>query len=299
MKSKCLLVITGPTAAGKTDLSVDIAQTLDAEILSADARQFYRELHIGTASPSKDNLDAVKHHFVGHLSVSDYYNVAMFEKQALQLLTELFRKSDFALLVGGSGLYIDTVCYGIDELPDPDPAIRKKVHQLYAKEGLPGLRQLLHRVDPDYHSRVDTANHQRIMRALEVCLATGKSFTELRTNNQKQRPFSVKKVVLDLPRNELFARINTRANDMIAEGLIEECLGLYRMRHFNALNTVGYKELFDWLANKWSLKTAIEKIKTSTRRYAKRQMTWFKRYDDAAVFHPSEKEAIIDYARQK
>ncbi len=298
MKNKCLLVLTGPTAVGKTDLSIELARTFNAEILSADARQFYRELQIGTAAPSQQTLEAVKHHFVGHLSVRDYYNVAMFEKQALELLRKLFQSSDYAMVVGGSGLYIDTLCFGIDELPDPDPAIRLEVHHLYAKEGLPGLRKRLRQVDPDYHARVDPANHKRIMRALEVCLATGKTFTELRTNNQKQRPFSIKKVVLHRSRQELFSRINKRVDEMITDGLIEETISLYDKRHLNALNTVGYKELFDWLSNKWSLHTAIEKIMTNTRRYAKRQQTWFRRYDDAAVFHPSEKEKILDYVKK-
>ncbi len=295
MKNKCLLVLTGPTAVGKTDLSLEIANALNARILSADARQFYKELQIGTAAPSKHTLETVKHHFVQHLSVTDYYNVAMFEEQALQMLHKLFKSSDYALLVGGSGLYIDTLCHGIDELPDPDPDIRLNIHLLYEKEGLPGLRKLLQQLDPDYYASVDPANHKRIMRALEVCLTTGKTFTELRTNNQRQRPFSIKKVVLNRPRQELFSRINTRVDEMINAGLIEETLSLHNKRHLNALNTVGYKELFDWLSNKWTLHTAIEKIKTNTRRYAKRQMTWFRRYDDAKVFHPSEKEKILDY----
>ncbi len=298
MKNKCLLVLTGPTAVGKTDLSIEIARAFKAEILSADARQFYRELQIGTAAPSKHTLKAVKHHFVQHLSVTDYYNVAMFEKQALQLLHKLFKSSDYALLVGGSGLYIDTLCRGIDDLPDPDPEIRLEIQQLHENEGLPGLRKLLKQLDPDYYASVDPANHKRIMRALEVCRATGKTFTELRTNNQKHRPFLIKKVVLNRPRQELFSRINERVGEMISAGLIEETISLHDKRHLNALNTVGYKELFEWLSNKWSLNTAIEKIRTNTRRYAKRQLTWFRRYDDAAFFHPSEEKKILDYLHE-
>lgn len=299
MKSKCLLVLTGPTGVGKTDLSIEIAQKLNAEILSADARQFYHQLKIGTAAPPQHIMDAVKHHFVGHLSIHDYYNVAIYEKDALKLLDRLFQRSDYALLVGGSGLYINTLCYGIDEMPDPNPAIRDEVQRLYKTEGLKGLRQWLRQVDPIFYANADPANPQRLMRALEVYLATGKPYTEHRSKDHKARPFMVKMVVLNRPRLELYQRINQRVGNMIGDGLIEETLQLFPYRHLNALKTVGYRELFDWMANKYSLSQAVEKIKTHTRRYAKRQQTWFKRYEHALSLHPSEKDAIIKYALEQ
>lgn len=298
MKTKNLILITGPTAIGKTDLSLEIAQKLKAEILSADARQFYRELKIGTARPSDNVLQTVPHHFVGHLSVNDYYNVAMYEKQAIALLNELFRSSDYALLVGGSGLYIDTLCEGIDDMPDPDADSRKRVQQVFDKEGLEGIRAWLKQVDPAFYSMVDLANPKRIMRALEVYLSTGRQYSSLRTMKRKSRPFSIKKIVLDRPRVELFSRINQRVDEMVKAGLVEEALIHFRNRHLNALNTVGYKELFGWLSNQCPLAVSIEKIKTNTRRYAKRQLSWFKKYKDAARFHPNDIDAIMQFIQQ-
>ncbi len=295
MKTKCLVIIAGPTAVGKTELSIEIAKKLKAEILSADARQFYRQLEIGTATPPDYLLQAVPHHFIGHLSLKDYYNAAMYEKQAMALLQKLFTHSDHALLVGGSGLYIDAICKGIDDLPDPDEDSRRAVKQVFEEQGLEGLRAWLKQIDPAYYAMVDPANPKRIMRALEIFLASGKQFSALRIGKQKKRPFKIKKVVLNRPRTELFARINQRVDEMVNDGLLEEALMHYRNRHLNALNTVGYKEIFDWMANRWSLPLAIEKIKTNTRRYAKRQLTWFKRYEDAAWFHPDDKEAIFEY----
>ncbi len=272
---------------------------LKAEILSADARQFYRELMIGTARPPDELLQAVPHHFIGHLSIHDYYNVAMYEKQALEILDALFRSSDHALLVGGSGLYIDTLCEGIDDMPDTDTASRRKVTQVFEKEGLQGIRAWLKQVDQDYYGTVDPANPKRIMRALEVYLATGKRYSSLRKKKLTIRPFKIKKIILTRPRVELFSRINKRVDEMVQTGLVEEALIHYRYRHLNALNTVGYKEVFEWLANRWSLPAAIEKIKTNTRRYAKRQLTWFKKYEDAVYFHPDDKEAIMQFIQKQ
>ncbi len=292
-------MIAGPTAAGKTSLCIDLAREINTEIVSADARQFYRELQIGTASPTKEERKQIPHHLIGHLSIPDYYNVAIYEKQALDIINSLFRVNDFVILTGGSGLYLDTIYSGIDDLPDPDPAQRQRVKQIFANEGLTGLRNWLRKIDPVYYDEVDRANPKRIMRALEVYFSSGHAFSTLRKKQPLQRPFRIKRVVLNRSREELFQRINHRTDEMIRQGLIEEAIGLYPMRHHNALNTVGYKELFDWLANRWNLSLAVEKIKTNTRRYAKRQLTWFKRYEDAAWFHPEDKAGILEYIRQR
>ncbi len=293
MNNKCLVVLAGPTAVGKTDLSINLAKRLHAAIISADARQFYREMPIGTAAPSAQMMAEVPHYLIGQLSIHNYYNVSMFEKDALRILSKLFKDSNYALLVGGSGLYIDTICHGIDDMPDPEPSVRKKVQEAYIKTGLTGIRHWLRKVDPKYHAEVDPANHKRIMRALEVCLATGKTFSELRSFKRKERPFRIKKILLNRPRNELFQRINQRVHSMIDDGLIEEMLQLYPYRSLNALNTVGYKELFCWMAGKYKLQTAMEKIKTNTRRYAKRQLTWFNKTGEYLTFDPGEEEAIV------
>jgi len=295
MKNKCLIVLAGPTAVGKTDLSVSLAQKLNAAIVSADARQFYKEIPIGTAAPKREVLDTVPHYFIGQLSIFDYYNVSMFEKEALNILFTLFQRSDYVLLVGGSGLYIDTLCHGIDDMPNPDPSIRNKVLELYNNSGLSGIRQWLRKVDPKYHAEVDPANHKRILRALEVYLATGKPFSQLRSSRRKERPFNIVRVLVTRPRQELFQRINERVDVMIRDGLIEEMLRLYPHRNLNALNTVGYKELFCWMAGRYTLSYAIETIKTNTRRYAKRQLTWFGKSGDYKAFKPHEKLPILDY----
>jgi len=290
---KTLLVVTGPTGVGKTSLSIALAGHLQTDIVSADARQFYRELKIGTAAPTPDELSSIKHHFVGHLSVYDYYNVSIYEEQALALLGKLFQKHNVVVLTGGSGLYIDAVCRGFDELPSVDTEIREQVDQVYREGGLEALRLWLKSVDPEFYLQVDLANPNRMKRAIEVFLTTGKKFSEMRTRKANPRPFRVKTVVADRPRQELFERINRRVDQMVADGLIEEALRFFRLRHLNALNTVGYKELFDWLAGNCSLAQAIEKIKTNTRRYAKRQITWFKRYEETNWVHPDDLEGIL------
>lgn len=296
---KTLVVVTGPTGSGKTSLSIALAGHLQTEIVSADARQFYREMQIGTAAPTPDELARVKHHFVGQLSIHDYYNVSLYEEQALALLDKLFQQHDFVLLTGGSGLYIDAVCRGFDDLPPVDAEIRQQVYRVYYEGGLDALRLWLKQVDPEFYSQADLANPNRIKRAIEVFLTTGRKFSELRTKKTNPRPFSVKTIVADRPRHELFDRINTRVDQMVADGLIEEAISFFRMKHLNALNTVGYKELFDWLAGTCTLSHAIEKIKTNTRRYAKRQITWFKRYPDAQWMHPEDLEGIISLLVEK
>ncbi len=294
---KTLIVITGPTAVGKTKLSIEIAKELNTEIISADARQFYKELKIGTATPSGEELNQVKHHFVGHLSISQYYNAYMFEKDALRVIEDLFASKDFVVLTGGSGLYIDAVCKGIDYLPDVDKETRKNVKHIYDKQGLAGLRKILLKADPAYYRKADLFNPNRIMRAVEIYMQTGKNLSEFHSlSKPMQRPFKIIRIILNRPRQELFERINKRVDDMIEQGLIEEAWDLFLYKDYNALNTVGYKEIFAFFCNHYSLSLAIEKIKTNTRRYAKRQLTWFKKYNDAewiSIDQPGEKEKIM------
>jgi tRNA dimethylallyltransferase len=297
-KYKTLVIITGPTAVGKTQTTIEIARQLSTEIISADARQFYKELKIGTAAPTITELGQARHHFIGHLSLFDYYNASIFENQALKLIGQLFRDHNYVLVTGGSGLYIDALCYGIDDIPDADHQTRLKVKAIYSSEGLNGLRTHLRKIDPVYYHEVDLANPNRIMRGLEVFYSTGKKFSDLRINQKKERPFRIKKIILNRPRQELFERINFRTNIMVQQGLVEEAISYFRHKNLNALNTVGYKELFAWLENRLDLNTAIEKIKTNTRRYAKRQLTWFKRYDDAQWFEPNDINSILNYIHE-
>ena len=292
---KTLVVITGPTAVGKTELSVRLARQLQTEIISADARQFYKELSIGTATPTLAEMGGVTHHFVGHLSVLDYYNVSSFEQQALAVIKQIFSQSDYAILAGGSGLYIDTLCHGIDALPDVDSQIRSEVQRVYKTGGLGGLRSWLRNIDPVYYDKVDLANPKRIMRGLEVFLQTGIPYSSHLVKQQAERPFAIRRLVLNREREELFSRINARVVKMISDGLIEEALMMHKYKNLNALNTVGYKEVYAWLANVWSLHLAIEKIQTHTRRYAKRQITWFKKYQDAKWVHPEDEKGIYQF----
>jgi tRNA dimethylallyltransferase len=296
--SKTVVIITGPTAVGKTDTSLTIARELGAEIISADARQFYKELKIGTAAPTAWELAQVKHHLVGHLSIHDYYNVSLFERDALTITNELFKHSDYVVVSGGSGLYIDALCDGIDDLPEIDPEIRQKVQNIFLEQGLEGLRTQLRIFDPEYYAEVDTANPNRMMRGIEIMLATGEKFSQLRKRKPQTRPFAIKKVILNRPRHELYERINHRTDIMVNQGIIEEAIFFFRNKNLNALNTVGYKELFAWLENRTDLKSSIEKIRINTRRYAKRQLTWFKKYDDAKWFLPSEIKGILNFVRQ-
>lgn len=294
-----LILITGPTAVGKTALTIRLARDLQTHVISADARQFYKELQIGTAAPVKAELDSAPHHFIGHLSIHDNYNAARYATDALNLLHKLFADHPVVVLTGGSGLYLDTLLHGIDDLPDPDPAARQEVKNIYARQGIEGLRRWLRQVDPQYYDVVDRANPNRMMRAIETFLTTGEKFSALRRNKAADRPFDTLKIILDRPREELFARINARTVQMIRDGLIEEAWAFFAHRHANALNTVGYKELYAWLSGVWPLATAVEKIQTHTRRYAKRQITWFKRYDDAHWYHPDTYDEILLQVREK
>ncbi len=296
-KTNLLIVILGPTAIGKTSLSISIAKEFHSEILSGDSRQFYREIKIGTAVPSEKELCEVKHYFIGNLSITDYYNVSKFENEALIILDRIFSVNRYAILVGGSGLYINAVCEGIDELPDPDESLREDLKKLYESRGISILQEKLKELDPEYFNIVDLDNPKRLLRALEVCYTTGKTFTLLRNNKPKKRDFEVVKIGLNRDRQELFDIINQRVDTMISNGLIEEAGQMFPNRDFNALNTVGYKELFEYFENKITLNRAIENIKTNTRRYAKRQLTWFKKDSGIHWFHPGETEKIIAYIK--
>jgi len=279
-KNKKLIVIAGPTAVGKTSYAIDLAIKHNTEILSTDSRQFYREMKIGTAAPTKEELAAAKHHFIGNLSIHDYYNVSLFEQEALVLINELFKTKDTVIAVGGSGLYIDALCYGIDDLPDANKDTRNDIIEKYNKLGISYLQEEVKRLDPEFFNIVDTKNHKRLQRALEVIYATGKTYTSQRTQQRKERPFTIEKYVLNMPREILYERINRRVDIMVNDGLEAEAKSLYKYKELNALNTVGYKEFFEFFDGKISREQAIIDIKTHSRRYAKRQVTWLKRYDD-------------------
>jgi len=294
-----LIVLVGPTAIGKTKTAIKLAHNFDTEIISADSRQFYRQLQIGTAAPSLEELADVKHHFVGQLSIKDYYNVSRFEQDVLKLLPELFKQHPVVIMTGGSGLYIDAVCMGIDELPDPDDELREQIKNWHSKNGIEFLQEKLKQLDPEYFKLVDRANPKRLMRAIEVCISTGQTYTSLRKNKSKQRDFNIIKIGINRPREELFKNIGLRVNQMIIDGLVDEVKSLAKYRNHNALNTVGYKEIFDFLDDNISLERAIENIKTNTRRYAKRQLTWFKRDEELKWFLPENYESIIKHIDEK
>lgn len=288
-----LIVITGPTAVGKTGIAIEVAKTLHTEIISCDSRQMYREMRIGTARPTASELASVPHHLIGNLSIHDYYNVSMFEQNALQLLEQLFAKHQTVVMTGGSGLYIDALCKGIDDFPTVDPEIRKTVSGWFASEGIEYLRRQLKILDPEHYTKVDLHNHKRIMKAIEVSLQTGRPYSTFLTAQKRKRPFDIRKIVLSRPREDLFDRINRRTTLMIEEGLPEEAEALYPYRHLNALNTVGYKELFACMDGLCDLTTAVELIRRNTRRYAKRQLTWFARDKDTTWLHPEQYADIL------
>lgn len=294
-----LVVICGPTAIGKTELSIQLAKELGTEIISADSRQFYREMNIGTAKPSPAQLSAVKHHLIGHLSIQDTYNVSMFEQDALYILKEIFRTKSHAILCGGSGLYIDALCRGIDDLPDADTEIRKKLQDQLDNEGIESLQKELQILDPEYYAEVDRNNPKRLMRAIEVCRIAGKKYSDLRKSQPKSREFNIIKIGLNTDREKLFDRINRRTERMIEKGLLKEVMGLRPYKNENALNTVGYKEIFNYLDGSTELAHAIEKIKTNTRRYAKRQLTWFKKDPSIQWFEPGQFYTILEFIHKK
>ncbi len=294
-KKKTLIVLVGPTASGKTGLAIELAQKLNTEIISADSRQFYIEIPIGTAAPAKEQLELVPHHFVGNLSITDNYNVSQFESDVLQLLEKKWESYDQMIMVGGSGLYVNAVCKGIDELPDPDEALRKELNVMYKTYGIKALRDKLKALDPDYYKVVDINNPKRLLRAVEVCMQTGNTYTSLRKNKPKTRSFRIVKIGLEMDRKLLNERIHLRTDEMINKGWLEEAMSVHPESHLNALNTVGYKELFAYLEGEMSLNEAISKIKTNTRRFSKRQMTWFKKDPEIQWFNPENKDQIIKY----
>jgi len=295
MPDKTLIVIAGPTAIGKTALAITIAQHYKTEIVSADSRQFYREMSIGTAKPSDEELSAVKHHFINSHSVNDDFSVGDFETQALLTLAEIFENHDYAVLVGGSGLFIKAITEGFDILPKADPSLRAELNLFFEKEGIIPLQQKLKLFDPDYYKEVDLSNPQRIIRALEVSISSGNPFSSFRSKLQKKRPFNAIKIGLNINREDLYARINFRVDEMVTTGLVDEVTNLLPHRKLNALHTVGYSEIFDALDGKISLEQAIENIKQNTRRFAKRQLTWFRKDTKIAWFEPSQYYEILQY----
>ena len=293
--NKTLIIITGPTAVGKTEAAINIALSLNTEIISADSRQIYRELKIGTAVPSEEELTAVKHHLIRSHSIFQNYNASMYEKEALELLTVLFEKYDRVIMAGGSMLYIDAVCRGIDVMPDADPAIRKTLKERLINEGLESLRIQLKQLDYEYYSVVDLKNPARIIHALEICLTSGRPYSSFRSKHIKKRPFSILKTGINCPRQELHHRINRRVDEMVNAGLEEEARAFFKYKKLNALNTVGYREFFNYFEQKISREKAIELIKRNTRRYARKQITWFRNDSGMNWFLPGEEDKIINF----
>ncbi|MCL2649725.1 MAG: tRNA (adenosine(37)-N6)-dimethylallyltransferase MiaA [Candidatus Azobacteroides sp.] len=290
---KSLVVLLGPTGVGKTELSLDLAENLHSPVISCDSRQLYKGLTIGTAAPSPTRLQHVKHYFIGTLDLSDYYSASQFEEEAITLISRLHETKDVLLMTGGSMMYIDAVCKGIDEIPTIDESLRKDLFQLYETQGLEPIRSQLKLLDPVFYNQVDLKNHKRVIHALEVCLMTGKPYSSLRTGVKKERPFKIIKIGLKREREELYQRINQRVDEMMENGLLEEARSVYPLRHLNSLNTVGYKELFQYFDGNWTLDFAIEKIKQNTRIYSRKQMTWFKKDEEIKWFHPDKKDEII------
>ena len=293
MKIQSLIVVTGPTGVGKTALTLDIAQHYGIEIINADSRQIYKELQIGTAAPTKAQLERVKHHFVASKNVNDYYSASLYEQDVLELLKA--NPSSTYILSGGSMMYVDAVCYGIDEIPTIDNKVRQDLMKMYEAEGLNKLCDLLKDLDPAHWDIVDKQNPRRVLHALEVCVQTGKTYTSFRTKQRKERPFNIIKIGLNCPREDLYNQINARVENMVASGLIDEALRMYNHRNLNALNTVGYKEMFEYLDGLTTLDEAIFKIQSNTRQYARKQLTWFRKDKDIHWFHPNEIRKIIRY----
>jgi tRNA dimethylallyltransferase len=298
-KNKYLIVVLGPTASGKTALAVDIAKAFNTEVVSADSRQFYKEMKIGTARPSDEELQGVPHHLLGHISVNNSYNAGNFEKEALTILDTIYKKSNIAVLCGGSGMYVNALCYGMDELPEQDENVRDELILLYKEKGIEGLQEKLKILDPDYYHQVDICNPQRLMRALEVCIISGKPYSKLREGKKKERDFNIIKIGIDRSREDLYKRINARVDLMFEQGLLDEVEKLQEFQHLNALQTVGYSELFEYLKGNCSIEQAKENIKQNTRRFAKRQLTWYRRDTEINWFKPNETNSVVHFIKEK
>lgn len=298
MKKPTLIVLLGPTGVGKTELSLSIAEAYHTSIVSADSRQLYADIKIGAAAPTAEQLARVPHYFVRTLDLHDYYSAAQYEMEVLKKLEELFRENDVVVLTGGSMMYIDAVCKGIDDIPTVDNETRQLMLERYEQEGLERLCAELKLLDPEYYQIVDLKNHKRVIHALEICYMTGKTFTSFRTQTQKERPFEILKIGLKREREELYERINRRVDIMMEEGLLEEARRVYPFRQLNSLNTVGYKELFNYLDGTWELPFAIEKIKQNSRIYSRKQMTWFKRDQHITWFHPEDTAEIMSFLQK-
>ena len=293
-----LITLLGPTGVGKTELSLKVAERLGSPIISSDSRQLYRELPIGTAAPTPEQQARVKHYFVGTLGLTDYYSASQFETDVLALLTQLPATVPNVVMSGGSMMYIDAVCKGIDDIPTVTPEIREAIYQQFAQEGLAPILEELKAADPKHYEEVDRQNYKRVIHAVEICRMTGKPYSSFRTHTIKSRPFRIIKIGLTRDREELYDRINRRVDQMMEEGLLEEARRVYPYRALNALNTVGYKELFNYLSGEWTLDVAIEKIKRNSRVYARKQMTWFKHDPAIQWFHPDEEAALFQYLTQ-
>jgi len=295
LNTKTLIVITGPTAVGKTKLTIELARHFNVPIINADSRQLFRGMEIGTAAPTDKERQQARHEFTGMLNLEDYYSASMFEQDVLSWLSQHFKEHDIALMSGGSMMYIDAVCNGIDDIPTIRDDIRTMMKQRLQEEGLEALCEELKRLDPEHYEVVDKKNTRRVVHALEICHQTGNTYTSFRRQQKKERPFHLIKIGLNRPREELYERINQRVDNMMEQGLEAEARKLYPQRQLNALNTVGYKEMFAYMDGTWTLKEAIERMKGNTRRYARKQLTWFKRDKDMKWFHPDDKEQILNY----
>ena len=292
---KCLIIILGPTGVGKTELSLHIAEHFNSPIISSDSRQLYKDLIIGTAAPTSEQLSRVKHYMVGKLSLNDYYSASNFEEDVINLLNKLYQTHEVVVMTGGSMMYIDAVTKGIDDIPTVTQEVREEIYKQYNAEGLAPILEELKQIDPEHYAIVDHNNYKRVIHAVEICRITGRPYSSFRTNSRKVRPFKIIQIGLNRDRDELYNRINQRVDQMMSNGFLDEARKVYPFRELNSLNTVGYKELFKYLEGIWTLNFAVDKIKRNTRVYARKQITWFKRDDSIKWFHPNDEKEIISY----